>query len=107
MAVVLPADGEIDAETRPETATNRANMRIAVFIFGNLAKWMWRGNFLSFRANRTLVNAYKSNILNKIDSNSEYLLLTSPKWLNFATLVTTLGPATRSGSIRRRMIKSG
>jgi hypothetical protein len=105
MAVVLPADGEIDAETRPETATNRANMRIAVFIFGNLAKWMWRGNFLSFRANRTPVNEYKSIIFNKIASNGEHWLLTSSRRLENGTFSNQFGPEHRSGSIRRRMIK--
>jgi hypothetical protein len=33
---VLLLAGAIDAEAKPATATNRAKMRIAVFIFGNL-----------------------------------------------------------------------
>jgi hypothetical protein len=76
IARLLLEAGEIDAETRPATATNSANMRMAVFIFGNLVERRLRGNPLLFGANRTLENVYMSIIFNKIDSNLWRWLLT-------------------------------
>lgn len=51
--IAFVAAGEKDAETRPAKATNRANMRMATFIFGNLMEFNLERSFPPFKRNTT------------------------------------------------------